>query len=1304
MNFRGDIRVGGVFLFFGLVILGAVLVSAQPAFIEDADTYNKTVYFLEDVRYEFNFSKNFSNPENTDYYTILNLFGNETYHSGWDSHSNYSWFLWNDTAFSNSSFGIIAVNSSFDNQTGNFTLNLYAKGSDGLGTSADYHFVINATNDRPNFSVLEWEYNLTATQEFYEYINATDEEDQFPIWFNITWFNNCTHAAWSVRDADNCTLFTPVNLSDTSAEMNFTPVNDDAGTYWANVTIVDFGENGACPHNYCNNATYKVNKTWFRVVEFNVLSTLSVNVTNCTGISPIEGTTFSCSINISTVGAKDSVDVSTTSMLTNYDDSGIANRSWFYGNETLVASSNSKTINVSFTADKHEIGNWTVNFTVDDLNDSVSAVTEQIYVNVTRVYNNVSSMSFIENLTTSIDLETTIYFNATDEDLLIPDKGVFDEVITWGRTITDSGGADADSLFGAITDGVVVANLTHGTITFTPTSGDIGWYTINISATDVDGAMNSTIFNITISDNIFPSWNQTVYDINLTVGATQDSTVYYDLNLTNGFVNDTAGDSLTFSNTTNFTNFNLTAYGLLNITQWKQDVGFWEVNITATDALGLTNTSIWRFNISNTNSDLNITNLTNTATGIDVADGEVVSWNEDILISFNLSIQDDDFLITEDKKTIYNETLILNVTFLDFDTDSVVADLFTFVTQNITGDHEDFLAEFTPDSVDVGSYNMTINVTDASGISDYFAINLTINAANDAPILAGIYNQTITNVTPNNEFYMDVNATDEEDGAESAGLLNFTIESKTTGGDFLIINMTTGVINFTVNATSLGIWEFNVSVNDTDGLVDSEIFNVSIYGTPIVDSPSADFAFNLTENTAALLGFTVNHTIADNLTYEFYIDNIAYSDSSTYSYGALTLRETNSSYGNLTNYSWSFTPNFTDETYGLLKNLTLVIYPNNSQVPDVKNANTTIIFKLNVTHTNFPIDFDENKPIGNQQANYNQDIEINLTQYFTDVDADDPYYNQTVNFTVDSNATTRYISYEFSGLWILSLSSLIAVSETINITGTDYNTSDNTLQDGNATSGNFQVTFTTPATTTQVSSGGGGGSSKVKHYSLKIITPQDVIITPEKNRIQIPFTVENNGQVDLKGINLSSYVRFNNQFSDDIKISLGDDYISELKFGQSEDFTMLISANTQKSGRYKATIYANVTTPKFIDWGDFLIDLRKTNESEAEQLLIFTQKFISENPECIELTELINEAKNFFNEGDFSESYKISQKAIEACEEAISANEQVRFSTEAVKDSFYYISFATLVIFFVGFIFYVYKRVRFNKAKVEEYI
>ena len=371
---------------------------------------------------------------------------------------------------------------------------------------------------------------------------------------------------------------------------------------------------------------------------------------------------------------------------------------------------------------------------------------------------------------------------------------------------------------------------------------------------------------------------------------------------------------------------------------------------------------------------------------------------------------------------------------------------------------------------------------------------------------------------------------------------------------------------------------------------------------------------------------------------------------------------------------------------------------------------TNFSFKLNVNHTNAPVRLIGTSGFPNPwpDGTVGTAVTISLDDYFVDEDFSDSYYLQSVNVSMASDlggsslvyaeeSTSNYLPWNGTlSDWSLQINSALATSEelTVNLSESESSAKDS-----------FKINFTVPIpTVTIVPSSGGSSSTKLKHYSLKLIAPQDIIIS-DVGFIDIPFAVQNNGQIDLRGISLSSYVMFNDAFSNDVKISLGDNSIENLRFGQSENFTMRISANTQRAGKYKATILANVTSPKFSDFADFFIEIKKANESEAEQILLFTDKFVAENPECLELTELLNLAEEAYSLGEYSNSIKLAKDVTEACEDLIEANEQIRYKVEGfVEDNFYYISFATLVIFFIGFIFYVYKRVRFNKSGMDEYV
>ena len=190
----------------------------------------------------------------------------------------------------------------------------------------------------------------------------------------------------------------------------------------------------------------------------------------------------------------------------------------------------------------------------------------------------------------------------------------------------------------------------------------------------------------------------------------------------------------------------------------------------------------------------------------------------------------------------------------------------------------------------------------------------------------------------------------------------------------------------------------------------------------------------------------------------------------------------------------------------------------------------------------------------------------------------------------------------------------------------------------------------------------------------------------------------------LKGINLTSEISLNNKWTEDISISFAEDYIDELLLGESKNITMDIYTNTDLVGKYKASIFANVTAPKFSDWSYFYIYLNKTNITEVENRIIFTEKFVAENPQCIELTEIVEESKELFQQGKISEALKKSEEAMSACKDSISSNENVNRIGYLMDSAFYYLTFSVLFVFVLGIIIYIYKRIKLNKPEEGDYL
>lgn len=1309
-----DLGRGNWILMVVLLVVGmAVFVMAStPVWVGSGVNYTT----IEGAVYYHNLSANISGFDNDVNFSIDTAVDNKI---SWTNSTGApvlvfpsevsNWISITDVATGN-----LTINATYNNQTGYFVIPIQAiNTTDSLFSGAPFGFIINATNDAPNFtsSGIANNYTFSSGESTNFTLTAADEENHFPLNYTIVFNDTCTHgAATGYGDDSNCNLtafgLTLTHLSNTTANFSFTPNSSSVGTYWANISVRDSAVDYACPHDWCD-ATYNTTNltTYYsQMVLFTVSPSLTIDASNCTGAVLMEEEVFNCTVIVTTPGPTDNLTITSNASFREGSSSGY-NRSWFApSNSSPTASNFNYNITFPVTPTKKNVGNLSIVITVDDdTADTSESTTIYIYVNYTEF--NVT-LDAISNLNGSSALyeNSTFQVNATDEDLLILDENVKAEVLTFA----------SNTSWVAYDSKVTLSNTNYSTANFTVdwdsvmASEGIGNYSILINVTDEAENSASRTFVIEIRNETAPEWDE--MDDPVSLNLTENTSFTYNVSMNVSDVD--AEDTLTFyyENVSaefcslNSSTFNSTT-GIINFTPQDCDVGYHNVTIIASDS-HLNVSKQFNFTVSNVADDPTFHSLT--IDGNTITNGSSMNASEGTESVFVLIIEDHDFLIPSGQKTsFYNETLSVNVTATNSTGDEVSLFNFTFIGMALDYWAE-YNASFTPTNDNADNYTIFINISDASGNLIDWTFYLNITSVNDAPNITAFGNltKTIYDVA-----YLNVsNYTSDEEGET----VTYALYNLTVGGDFLTIDSATGIINLTLNSTYEGVWMYNLTANDTSSPpgVGSRIFYLVVYGNITLLSPATGIVYNVTENVASVLNFTTNHSVGDNLTYEFWIDSItcSYQNSSDCTYENLSLREIESFLGNGTANNWTFTSNFTDETYGNLKNLTIQVYPNttNLNVTQRLAIAANFSFGLNVSHTNAPVTLTSGFPNPWPDGTIGTAADISLDSYFTDEDFSDSYYLQSINVSVVSDLggssliyaeenTANYLPWNGTlSDWDLQINSGQSTSEelTITVTETDSSVSDS-----------FQIDFTAPSTTPVATpSSRGGSSTKLKHFSLKLIMPQDVIIS-DQNYIDIPFSVQNNGQIDLKGINLSSYVRFNDEFSDDARISLEDSYIDELKFGQSENFSMRIFANTQKSGRYKATIFADVLSPKFSDFGEFYIDLRKTNETEAEQLLIFTDKFIAENPECLELTELINEAEEAFALGEYSNSLQLAIRATEACEDAIQANEQIKYPVAGfVQENFYYISFSTLAIFLAGFIFYVYKRVRFNKYKVDNYI
>lgn len=1284
---KGDMRMSRFFIMLILLGLGTFVLATTPVWVgSDVD------YMVdEDSVYYHNLSANisgFNNDIEFAFDTDNDI--NWTNASGTYSVSPSAVSAWINIY--DSSTGNLTINASYDNQSGFFIIPIQATNTtDEEFSGTNFEFQVNATNDAPNFTDLVSNYTFSQEEHGSYTVNAADEEEHYPLSFNLTFLNNCTHASWSGRNpGENCSVFNLTSGSDTSTVFDFTPTRDEVGIYWANLTVSDF--NGTCPHAYCDASTYEVNKTSaVYLVKFEVLSSFSLNVTNCTGISVTEGEAINCTIEVTTVGEDDELNFSSYAFFSDnpskpYDNT---NRDWLYGDNSGNATNFSYSIPISVVPSKEEVGNWTINFTVWDVLRSDSKVREiEIFVNYTE--SNVS----LESISDRMFYEDSNFdVTAYDDDLLIWDTALKDETLTftsnttWAVPSTPSDTPDGNNY----STSSVFVNHTQAV-----DSVGLGNYSVLINVSDDVGNWDSQVVIVGIWNDTAPEWNSSLsdpvvlqlteeqlfsYNVSVNVSDPGESVSFYYENLTEEFCS------------LNSTNFN--SNGMINFTPTDCDVGFHNVSIIASN--GKLNSS-WSFvfNVSNVYDAPSIFSFTgDNGTQEDLDEGFNFVVQERMVVNFSLDVEDEDFLIPDGQRAnYYNESLDIEVVFRN-STGSIVEDLFNFSFVEFHSVGSSYLinynATFEPNVSHVGNYTVFVNISDGVGNSTNRTWFLNVTEIQDPPVLGNVSNHSLT---IHDVLNFSLNATDDEDDFNNLSL-TYSVLNLSVGAPNLTVTNNVVSFNMSSNSSYAGEWNYNVTVNDSDSMVDWQIFYVSVYGYANLSSPNEDAVFNLTENVTGTLNFTISHAVGDNLTYEFWIDNVScplFQNNTNCSYGNFSFRELMSGAGDGSVLEWNFTPDFSDETYGLLKNLTVSVYPNSSELDSNQSESVAanFSFKLNISHANAPMR--AVNPLGKLTGNYGSAINVDLEGYFVDEDVSDPYYSQNVTFSKSSGHANIFVLHS-SGWNIQVIENLgAAFSGFIDITGDDNVTSD-VIED-------VEVEFTAP-TVRQTS--GGGSSTKVKFFSIRIVMPEDVIIS-EENYIEVPFALENSGGIDLRGIDLSSQVLYNNQFTEGIRIDLGDTYVDELKIGERKEYSMKIYADTNRSGKYKATIFANITSPKFSDWGEFFIDLRRINETEAEKLLIFTEKIIAENPECLELTEIFRRAKEAFEVGNYEESMSLAQETIAACEDMISATEQIKYKIEGfIERNFYYISFVTLMIFVAGFGFYIYKRVRFNKSVEDNY-
>jgi len=302
----------------------------------------------------------------------------------------------------------------------------------------------------------------------------------------------------------------------------------------------------------------------------------------------------------------------------------------------------------------------------------------------------------------------------------------------------------------------------------------------------------------------------------------------------------------------------------------------------------------------------------------------------------------------------------------------------------------------------------------------------------------------------------------------------------------------------------------------------SEI-NITIYNVndpPVINevvSIPSNGEGSVEENDTLTITVYVDDADGNDLTYNWTVDDIQNQTSSDTGSGTQS-------------DSFVYAPNFTEEGE---HNITIVVSDG--------QANDAYSWNITVNHTNAPPVF--SGEISNKSASGAEtaSVTIELSDYFSDHDYDDPKYNQSINFTYHEynssydNLTNPTFTISINNdTWTATISTTTTAEEIVEFLaddGTYYAESNNF-------SVNLTISETTTTTTTPSGGGGGGGGGGGKTYvAIDIIHPGDVSLFLGQ-QIITPLIIKNTGTTTLRDIGIEATTD-----SKDIELVLSKDYI-----------------------------------------------------------------------------------------------------------------------------------------------------------------
>lgn len=549
-----------------------------------------------------------------------------------------------------------------------------------------------------------------------------------------------------------------------------------------------------------------------------------------------------------------------------------------------------------------------------------------------------------------------------------------------------------------------------------------------------------------------------------------------------------------------------------------------------------------------------------------------------------------------------NDSMNITPSFYDIDSDDINYTYTSVSNLTVSVNNDTGQVTFTPDGNFSGIRYIRFRGDDGVDLGDY-SNNITLNVTevNDAPVL-NLKTNFLEVIDIESYYNFSENVTDVE-----GDTLYFY-----TNNSIFPINETTGIINTSFTGESPAIHWINVSVNDSNGAITSKIINLTLINNTAPTFDTLPGTLNATEDEEFYYNVTSNVSdFEGNLIY-FY-DNFSLFDINETT-GIINFTGNNSQVG-------SYWINFTiNDTYGYQSSQIVNFTINNTNdapllvgtIPNLTWAEDTAA-TYNIYHLDRDCDEVEN--------------------CLCDPDEDSVTITHTSvsDITISINQATGLVTFTPDSDWYGTRTVIFNVTDGIN-----------TTQSNNIT---LNVTEVVEQIVT-ITTGGGGGGTSTKKLSVNIHPEKELKIYPNSKKA-VNFVIENTGDTGFPDLTLEAYSDVESMIIDLNQSTFG------IPAGQKSKVETIITTGSIEPGAHNITFLAKSNSQKFEQRVSIYFDITGDEMTRIQ----FVKDMFQENPECLELNELITRAENLLSLGKESEATALIEKAIEGCRDLVSSED-----------------------------------------------